>query len=213
MSDLCVFSVGEDLSLLEESCRRVMITLQRYHYAKFEGLAHAKIDLAIDFLQSRPEKLCMFLDGHDTLLLEGEDEIFARFNAYSAEVMIATESTCWPDEEYSPLYDKHLQLHSMSAVIRNKYINSGGWIGERGALLTTLHQVRAYNKEVLLNQQDDQRAWTRAYLAGMLPHLTLDYGRRFFTSLGDGIKPEFTVSASLHWNGRTPGREEYWNTL
>ena len=211
MSDLLVFTTGHDTDLLAKSVARVSLTLQVYNENPWVGYTTGKIAAAIRFLQNRTEKLCMFLDGSDTLLLQGEEEVFARYNASGAEVIIATESTCWPDPELMPLYDRVNHPHA----VPNRYINAGGWIGERKVLMTALHTVLRYNADMAAGQEDDQRAWTGAFLSGMMPMLQLDYSRQFFSSMGDGIKAyaQGERSCSMHWNGKTPGRYAYWQML
>lgn len=196
MSDLCVFTAGNDLALARQSCERVGIRLQEFD-GKWSTFSDIKLVRARAFLETRAEEYAMWIDGHDSLVLEGEDEILRRFRALRFPVVVSAEQNCFPDPELAEQYP----------VARDpRYICAGGWIGRRTSLIDVLRRISLHD-----STDHDQRAWTKAFLAGVLPEVQIDYGRKIYASVGDGDEALTSGACVMHWNGRVPGREEFWN--
>lgn len=207
MSNLCVFTTGTNLDLLRESCLRVMITLHTYDCNPWKGYVTGKLREAIKFLEKRPESYMMWVDGNDSLVLQPEEVILARIKSLGDPILIAAERTCWPSADLAARYRKKsggLQLGPGPF-----FINSGGYIGHRDLLLTTMHTVLQHSSDI----EDDQLAWTRAYLDDLLPNVQIDHSRLVFSSVGDGPQALTANSCMKHFNGRIPGRDEYWDSL
>lgn len=199
MSELLVFTCGHDsrLGLLRESCEAVGATLEAYSPEPWPGYVSGKLKAGVRFLQDRTEPFAMFVDGHDSLLLQPPAEIMGRLRAMGNPVLISGERNCWPDVELATQYK-----HDMPNKL---FLNSGGYIGPRAELMTMMHYVIAEAEG-----EDDQRAWTKAYLAGRLPSVQIDHIRWIFASMGDGDDAVRSKSCVAHFNGRVPGREEFW---
>lgn len=200
MPNLCVFTTGTDYSLLRQSAESVMITLQTYD-CHWVGYVTVKLREAVKFLQGVQEEYIMWVDAHDTLILKPEDEILARYHALGSPVVIAAEATCWPDADLSAKYPQ---------APSPRFLNAGGYIGNRHQLLTVLHTVLQNNPP---GNEDDQRAWTSTFLAGMLPDVQIDHARRLFSCVGDGESALAADTCVMHWNGKLPGRQEYWEAM
>ena len=138
----------------------------------------------------------MWLDGYDSLILKSEAEILARLDAPAP---ISAERNCFPDSERAE------EFPLIGAGPR--YLCAGGYIGNREYLIATMETVLS-----MAATGDDQRAWTSAYLAGAVSGLAVDRERAIFCSEGDGDTKE-ADPCSRHWNGRIPGRDEFWKTL
>jgi hypothetical protein len=203
MSDLLVFTSGDNTSLLRRSCEAVGIALAEI-VAPWTDYVDIKLRKAIDFLIGRPEPYCMWVDGNDTLVLKSESEILARLHALGDPVMTAAECNCWPDPDKAEVY---LDLIRYYLTDQPLYINAGGFIGPKHNLLTVMHTVLSVAKT-----GDDQRAWTDAYLAGMIPQMQIDHGRHIFSCAGDGKQALMADTCMMHFNGHVPGREEYWTS-
>ena len=208
MSNLIVCTVAESeerLALLRESCKSVMITLTA-HIASGDMLT-VKILSFIPFLERMltlaPEEYVMFVDGHDTLILKPEKDILAKVRAMDVSLLVSAERNCWPDSELADKYPVWPHVGNYP-----KYLNAGGYIGTKNAVLHALHTIKRHAET-----KDDQREWTRCYLGKLLPMVQLDHGRTIFSSIGDGDEALRADSCVKHWNGRTPGREGYWNSL
>jgi hypothetical protein len=191
---LCLFSCNAD-PLLVESAERNGITLKSYT-PHWRGHVDGKLREGVKFLSAQPEPYAMFVDGYDSLILKPEAEILARLAALGSPLLIAAERTCWPDEEVADQYPD---------VPAPRFLNSGGYIGTRAEMLTAMHTAILW-----ASGEDDQRAWTRAYLGGAL-NIQIDHGRRIFQSMGDGVVLGDVCVG--HWNGRVSGRKEFWEAL
>lgn len=195
---LCLFTTGAD-ELLRQSCQHHGVTLHEYPEPKpWPGFTTGKLRRGIEFLMSRTEQYAIWIDGGDTLVLKPSEEIEARLAAMGMPVLIAAEKTCWPDADVK--YPDRMMLPGMP-----RFINAGGYGGLRVDLVGAMHVALSRAEG-----EDDQRAWTAAYVQGVLPGVQIDHGRRVFCSEGDGdtggADPCFR-----HWNGKVPGRDEFWS--
>lgn len=204
-SNLCVFTTGNDLTLLRASAQRVTITLHEYE-TPAAGYVTMKLRRGVEFLSHRDEPYAMWVDGNDSLLLHPEDSIISRLSSMGEPTIISAEKNCWPDAdkegEYRKKDDRGIQ-HNLP-----RFLNAGGFIGPINGVLGAMHAAIS-----CAESEDDQRAWTKAYLSGMLPHVQIDHARFIFASIGDGEEALRVDSCVKHWNGRTPGRQEYWESL
>lgn len=189
MSDLCVFTANAD-ELLIASGQRVGITVQSYP-THHHGFVTDKTKSGIAFLESRSEAFALWTDGGDSLIVKEEAEILSRF---TGGILIAAENTCWPDADRALLYGP-------------AYLNAGGYMGVRKDLIQALRTVLRVAAD-----EDDQRAWTTAYLKELVPDLRIDTQRRVFRSEADG-GDEKRDPCIRHWNGRVTGRDEAWSAM
>ena len=191
MSGLLVFSANPD-ALLLESGRRVGIDIVSYTPNPWKDYVNGKLRCGAGFLRGRTEPFAMWLDGYDSLILKSEAEILARL---SAPVLISAERNCFPDPERAAEFPDTGTLP--------RFPCAGGYIGRREELIAAMEIVLS-----MATTGDDQRAWTAAYLAGAVPGLAIDHERRIFHSMGDG--EPVGDSCTVHFNGRIPGRDEWW---
>ena len=204
MSNLLVFSTGSNVDLFVKSCQRLGITPELYD-AKWTGYVTVKLREGVKFLTSRlrREQYCMWVDSNDSLVVKPEDEILARLHAVGDSILISAEKNCWPDADLATKYPKlEIPPHLPH------FINAGGFIGPISTVLTAMHTAIAY-----ATSEDDQRAWTAAYLAKAIPDLQIDYHRRLFSCVADGEDALKANTCVLHFNGRVGGRNEYYETL
>lgn len=195
MADLCVFTANPDRLLLE-SGHRVGIDIVSYPADPWRSFIHGKTILGAEFLKTRAEPFAMWVDGYDSLILKSETEIISRLNA---PVLISAERNCFPDFARAAEFPDTSHLPT--------FVCAGGYIGRREDLIAALETVAAIAKD-----GDDQRAWTEAYLSGAVPGLMIDHWRRIFCSEGDGDTAG-ADPATRHWNGRVPGREEFYKVI
>ena len=200
MSKLCVFTANAT-PLLIQSGERVGITVHSYSPNPWKDFVNGKIREGVKFLADRTEEFAMWVDGADTLMLQPEDEILARLGVYGFNTVVSAEKTCWPDATLAERFPVGIK--------GPQYINTGGYIGLRSHLMSTLHCL-AQNAN---GHGDDQLIWTQCYLAGLLDGVQIDYARRLFSSIGDGDEALRADSCVYHWNGRVVGREEYWEGI
>jgi len=139
----------------------------------------------------------MWVDGNDSLILKPITRILDQYtwSVSSAKILIAAEANCWPD---SSLMDQY------PFGAEPRFINSGGWIGPTSLLVAILCRL-----STLATTEDDQLEWTKLFLSGV-KGIAIDHGRRVFASISDGQAALDCDSCVKHWNGRVPGREEYY---
>ena len=201
MADLLVFSADPD-RLLIESATRVGIAVKSYISNPWIGWTSGKLKDGIAFLSQQSEPYALWVDGHDSLILKPEDEIM-RFVPESG-VLVAAEKNCWPDNAIAGKYD--LVNRSQRRLDDPQYLNAGGYCGRRDELIRTMRFVL----ELANGDENDQAAWAQAFLAGT--EITIDHQRHIFCSEGDGG----TANADpcvRHWNGKIPGREDFFRSL
>ncbi len=206
--NLTVFTAAYDgqhtqLDLLRESCTLLGVELHRYGSGGYPGWKQAKVDDGIKFLDALPGTvdLAMWVDGFDSLLLHGTQEIVARYNALPGgpkKVVVATEHACWPDS--------HRAEEFIPVVSGNRFPNAGGYIGPPALLAETLSIVRSYTPG-----ENDQSGWIGAILSGDVPWVVMDRTSRLYQSM-NSPKPK-EPACVLHWNGKVPGREEFWKSV
>ena len=186
----------DQLDLLRHSCDRVGIDLHRYGSGGYPGWAIAKLDHGIEFLKSRTEDIAMWVDGFDSLVLHGQNEIVNRFRELDATAVIAAERSCWPDPKLSSYFPPSLG---------NEFPNAGGYIGYRDMLIQTLLMVRART-----DGENDQEGWCRTFASGMR-HVKIDNHSHIFQCMNSPVMNE--DPCVRHWNGKSPGRDEFWAQL
>jgi hypothetical protein len=183
-----------------------MITPHLYQVNPWKGYVAGKLREGVKFLATRSEPFAMWVDSNDSLVLQPEDEIVARLSVAGFPVMIAAEETCWPDASRSD--DYYAKTKGLVYMTGPRFINAGGFIGPIGDVMTAMNTALSCS-----TGEDDQRAWTTAYLAGLLPSVQIDHARRIFSCVGDGDSAVRSDSCVRHWNGRMGGRDKYWEDI
>lgn len=122
------------------------------------------------------DKIILFTDSYDVILLSGPDKIVQQFERFDARVVFSAEGFCWPDEELASRYP---------AVHRGKrYLNSGGFIGYAPELYNVV------TSSAVANDDDDQLFYTRLYLNEELRNkfrIKLDHRSDIFQNLNGAI--------------------------
>lgn len=224
MKDLLVFtcdypSPPADISLLRRSCELYDIELATYGQDRnWPGYARGKITDAMLFLKDRDEPFAMFVDGRDTIIVNNTDTILQTYQRIGSEIVIAGEKTCWPDAALGTHYPFPRPPYHNSPW---RYINAGGWIGERRTLVMALECAADYAGTW---PNDDQRMWTEIFLYnGWRNRITIDAGCQIFQCMGGVGSHELgpggenlvthTYPKVLHFNGRTPNIGLWYRTL
>lgn len=194
---LFLYTAGEPerLALLQESCDRVGLPLNSYK-AEWSSWAGIKAQEGRRFLEAHCPSgaIAMWVDGHDSLVVQPEAVILERWRWLGGGLVIASEMNCWPEMAWASDYPE---------APGNRYLCAGGYIGPRDELIEALALV-----ERLSSDGNDQTGWTIAYLEKCFP-LKIDHESNLFRSLNS---PAHTESCVYHWNGKLPGREEWWRS-
>lgn len=109
-----------------------------------------KVNLLREYVRSLPDHhVVLFLDGYDTFFAGDLDTIVRRYFGFGCRVLFAAERDLWPDRTvYHPL--SHTPY---------RYLNSGLFIGEAGAL-------KDITREEIPDAFDDQLYYQRKFISG-----------------------------------------------
>lgn len=227
MNNLLVFTCNyavpsADTTLLRRSCDLNNIPLQTYGDGQsWPGYAQGKIIEARKFLETREEPYAMFVDGRDTIILDSADAILERYQRIGSMILVSGEKTCWPDVDIAPQYPYPPAPFHNSPW---RFINAGGWIGERLALIKALDRIQGAEYPIRW-PDDDQRCWTELYLrdSWARPLMRVDAGCQIFQCMGGVASHELGPTGEnlvthalpkvLHFNGRTPNIGLWYRTL
>ena len=198
---LCVFTSeyegnAPSLALLRESCYRAGVTLHTYGNGPWPGWLAGKTRDGIAFLQSLSGDFthAMWVDGFDSLVLAPASTIMATYSTITDGVIVAAEANCWPDselsEEFPPTQGK-------------RFVNAGGYMGPIPLLIEEMQKVMGCCGA----SENDQAGWSVRYLEAW-PRIQLDKDSWIWRSMSD--PDDGRPSCVRHWNGKIPGREEFW---
>lgn len=221
MNDLLVFSTGTEQGsrLFKRSCELQNITPVIFDFG-YPGHAIAKIRYASKFLQDYQEPFVLFADAHDSIVLDNAKSILDKYQRIGAEIVISAEKTCWPDSEISTHFPYPRPPFHNSPW---RFINAGGWMGERRAILGALDLMDTAGF-VDRWQGDDQRCWQEFFLRGTgRQRMHVDSGCEIFQTMsgvggmelgpnGDNLITHCQPKI-LHFNGRTPNIGLWYRTL
>ncbi|KAK7792169.1 hypothetical protein R5R35_005128 [Gryllus longicercus] len=133
-----------------------------------------------------PEKIIMFTDSYDVILLAPVEKILERFDNLEARVVFSAEGLCWPDQSLESLYPR---------VQKGKrFLNSGGFIGYASQLYDIITSAE------IKNTDDDQLFFTKIYLNEELRekfNIKLDHRSTIFQNLNGA-----TSDVELRFKGR-----------
>lgn len=109
----------------------------------------------VHYLRSRlrnvdDHDIIMFVDGYDVVINDTQEELVKRFKQFGADVVFGAEPPCWPDESIA---DQFPEVHT-----RNRFLNSGGFIGRAVVIKEML-------KEDIAKADDDQLYYQKIFLS------------------------------------------------
>lgn len=84
-----------------------------------------------------PEDVVVFVDAYDVLCYAPADEIMRKYDAMKCDLVLSGELNCFP----ATLADAYAMLHPIEPASRTRYtyVNSGGIVGTKAALLDMLN--------------------------------------------------------------------------
>jgi hypothetical protein len=212
MEDLIIITAdypGGTSWLLRDSCERVGVRFQTYgSFQRYPGHTQAKLIEALKCIRQLTSEYVMYTDGSDAFISQGEDAILEGFCEVGSDILVSAEKNLYPDT--SLIYP--------TCWSPWKYVNAGGWMGRREALIPHLEHLIDISTD-----SNDQLAWSRWYVQEEHPNAALDVGCKVFQTMymvspgdisEDGLN---TITGSRpsvwHFNGRQPGLEEWYSQL
>lgn len=196
--------------LMRKSAERVKVPVRLYGSGNFTSW-RKRLEDSLDVIRVLDTTHVLMLDAYDTLFVRGLDSIWSGYAGYShPPLLLSTERDSWPHG--------HLADRYPASETPWRFVNGGGWMGERDYLMEHIPKVLAMS-----DSANDQELWAFALLDGRLPGFKLDTWCRVFQAMSrtDLTLPNgvvfnaFTGSQPciLHYNGKTEGREELWQSL
>lgn len=198
--------------LLRESAIWCRVDLKTYGSGIDPGLIQRKVIDMIAFLEKQTAEYVLYVDSFDSFFVYWDPErALEILESTDMPAIFCAERNCHP---YA-----HLKQEYPESFSPWNYLNAGGFLGEREAILDCLLELKQ------MDDSDDQGRWTRLYL-GDRGHLNIDRGCRLFQSLflnepGDvevidgRVRNRITAGKPMiiHANGMAPGLEELYHKI
>jgi hypothetical protein len=106
-----------------------------------------------------------FIDAYDVLINQNLDYLLKNFNYYNCDLLIGAELGCYPDK-YKDCY------HFINS--KNKYVNSGGYIGYKYALQNLFNWKSIDNIYHICSDGGDQSYLTEYFISNHSDKIRLD---------------------------------------
>ena len=212
----CFYDDESPIEMLKASCERQDIKLHPYGMGiRWINNWTCKVPRLLEYLDTVKEPFVLLVDGADTLMLRSEQDIMSL--ADEKYVLIASEKDPYPKAL------KSLNFPSTWNKLGYDYPNSGCILGPTSKLQDCLEDILQHVGE-LVDGNSDQEGWSRAYLRR--DDIELDY----YCDLCQTMSGEAYLDVSElfgrmfnnetetfpcvgHWNGRTKGRDKWYELL
>lgn len=136
-----------------------------------------KIYLGIETYKDIPEnEIICFIDGYDTIINSNVEEIVDKFKWYKTDLLFGAEINCFPDY-YRIDMDK-----VTSNLTRYRYLNSGGYIGYKHAIMDLLlwKPIDDINKII---QNGGDQSYFMLYYINNREKIKLDNRQKIFQNM------------------------------
>ena len=97
-------------------------------------------------LQAPADSFALVVDSHDLIFVEPLEAIFEKWRTFNSSLVVSAESDCWPDKN---LIHRHTKTPDPY-----RFVNSGGVMGTRDAIMGALVTMRAPDRAEKGNDQD-----------------------------------------------------------
>lgn len=150
---------------------------------KYKG--HFMKDLeTIKFLKKIPsEDIVIFVDGFDTIMFSKTDEIIDKFKSFNKKLVLSIENI-----------KNSFLTHSYNFMtVRNKYINTGLYIGYAGFILNMLEDMYSLEYDKKSNQANWSIYLNNDYTKINLNDIELDVDSKLFLNHSEVCNNKFTI--------------------
>lgn len=131
-----------------------------------------KVNMLRDYLQKiKNNILVIFTDSYDVIVNDNINILIDKYKKnFNSKIVFGTECSCWPDESLHQYYP--------NVTCKNKFLNSGNFIGWSLDLLNIMDIE-------IKNDDDDQLYYTMKYLYSLnnKKNIKLDYENKLFLCL------------------------------
>jgi len=141
-----------------------------------------KILYMIQTIKNIPDDdVVCFIDAYDVLINSTSYEILDKFKSYNCRLLIGAELNCFPSDYKGQMDEVGNALHLPT---RNKYINSGGYIGYKKDIHALLTWKSPQEIEHICSYGGDQTYFIEYYLHNHMKHsISLDYTSKIFQNM------------------------------
>ena len=197
---LHIFTYSTDTNsthLLEKSAQLKNIRLQIIYEPQSEYKGHkSKIFKMREAIQHLDEKdMILFVDAYDVLCFAGsEQEIMDKFYSYDCDLLIGSEMNSFPDgydDKYPPAGHNPTNY---------KYINSGGFIGYKSALMQLYSWKNDDEISDICSYGGDQHYFIQYYLAHYDKNVKMDYNQSIFQNMYQVCWYDFVIKNGRLYN-------------
>uniref|UniRef100_T1IVE2 Fe2OG dioxygenase domain-containing protein n=1 Tax=Strigamia maritima TaxID=126957 RepID=T1IVE2_STRMM len=130
----------------------------------------------VEKFKNDKDKIIMFVDSYDVILLADAETILDKFYKFKAKVVFSAEGFCWPDKSLAEKYPEITQ--------GKRYLNSGGFLGYAPDLFKLITTSKIDNLD------DDQLFYTKIYLDEKMRKkysIKLDHRAEIFQNLNGAV--------------------------
>lgn len=191
---------------LVESCKALGLTLEMWGRGElWPQYIRGKVLGGIAAIEKIEARHILFTDSQDAFFCAPEVEILEKYRRFKADLVVAGEANCYPNESFRDRYPTGGTY---------RFLNSGGLIGTKEAILDCLAKIRDYD-----GPDDDQFRLSSLFIEGY--PLKIDTQAQIFQCMS--VQPPLEIAlcrpfnrdtsnwpCQLHFNGRTGGIDEWF---
>ncbi|HLK55672.1 MAG TPA: hypothetical protein VKU00_03860 [Chthonomonadaceae bacterium] len=160
------------------SCRRVGIEPEVIGWGQpYRGHTYRLKLLHRYLAEMPPEQTILFLDGWDSVVLAGQEEIEARYLAFDVPLLMSAERYCAPFP----------WLAERFPVIESPYrhVNAGNWIGQAGYVRALWERMGLWRLPDALNDQGVLTDWFLSHPGEIVLDHRCELFQNLYISEGD----------------------------
>jgi len=161
---------------LEETCAVFGIKLHVIFSPVWKGYTDKIFMMQTAIEHLKDDDIVLFTDAYDVLVNSNEETIVERFTKYNTDLVISSELNCYP-ERFKDTFDQFENTNNY------KYINSGGYIGYKRAIMKVFTWKAPEEIIRLSDDGGDQAYFMEYYLANRDRSVKIDKECKLFQCL------------------------------
>ena len=173
------------LPVLEKQLQDKELDLEKLGLGqKYKGHKMKDTEL-LSFLKSvEKDDIVVFVDGFDTLCMADKEEILTKFKKYNKKLVISIENVGNLSFIHNAIFDK----------VRNKFINTGLFIGYAGFLEKFLETMYTYESD----SKSNQKTWSNFLFRNAWKHFSmedigLDINNELFLNYSFSVSDKYKI--------------------
>lgn len=198
----CCYKDERQIQPFLKSAEKCGVPVRLYGLGQEDGdWISIKINKLTKCLEAIDSELILYTDAKDVIWLKGLDSVRKAYYAYESPIWLCSaEQYCYPCP--GPMWF-------------GKYLNAGGYMGNKAYILERLLWMRANSAELIDGdnslQGNDQGWMQKAWSKGKI-RLVLDSSSMIWTTTSGGNPPNLNACL-LHLNGQTGDPEKWYREI